>query len=68
MIVSRPSISTTGPGLRGEQAEVGEEVVLLGRFELLEAVVAAGLLEDVDGGLGGFAHAAKCRFSSRGRA
>ncbi len=31
--------------------------MLLGRFELLEAVVAAGLLEDVDGGLGGFAHA-----------
>ena len=45
-----------GAGLRGEQAEVGEEVVLLGRFELLEAVVAAGLLEDVDRGLGGFAH------------
>jgi hypothetical protein len=30
--------------------------VLLGRFELLEAVVAAGLLEDVDRSLGGFAH------------
>ena len=44
-------------GLRGEQAEVGEEVVLLRRFQLLEAVVAARLLEDVDGGLRGVAHA-----------
>ena len=34
-------------GLRGEQAEVGQEVVLFGRFELLQPVVAAGLLEDV---------------------
>ena len=49
-------------GLRGEQAEVGEEVVLLGRFQLLEAVVGARLLEDVDGGLGGLAHAPECRF------
>ena len=49
-------------GLGGEQAEVGEEVVLLGRFELLEALVAARLLEDVDGCLGGFAHARECRF------
>ena len=36
--------------------------MLLGRFELLEAVVAARLLEDVDGGLRRFAHGRECRF------
>ena len=35
--------------------------MLLGRFELLEPVVAAGLLEDVDRGLGGLAHRPECR-------
>src|SRR5260221_659536 len=48
-------------GLRGEQAEVGEEVVLLRRFELFEAIVVARLLEDVDRGLRGLAHRAECR-------
>ena len=43
-------------GLRGQQAEVGQEVVLLGGFELLEAVVTACLLEDVDRSLRGLAH------------
>ncbi len=36
--------------------------MLLGGFELLEPVVGAGLLEDVDGGLRGFAHGRECRF------
>ena len=49
-------------GLGGEQPEVGEEVVLLGRFQLLEAVVVARLLEDVDRRLRGFAHGRECRF------
>ncbi len=35
--------------------------MLLGRFELLEPVVAAGLLEDVDRGLRGLAHRPECR-------
>ena len=38
-------------GLRGEQAEVGEKVVLFRGFQLLEPVVVARLLEDVDRGL-----------------
>ena len=68
MIVSRPSISTTGPASEVEQPEVGEQVVLLGRFELLEPVVAARLLEDVDGGLGGLAHGRSVGSGSRGGA
>ena len=39
-----------------DQAEVGEEVLLARGLELLEAVVASRLLEDVDRGTG-FAHA-----------
>ena len=37
------------------------------RFELLEAVVAARLLEDVDRGLGGLAHGRECRFRPHGK-
>ena len=48
-------------GLRGEQAEVGEEVVLFGGFELLEPVVLARLGEDVDRGLDGLAHRPESR-------
>ena len=48
MIVSRPSISTTGPASEVEHAEVGEQVALLGDLEQLDAVVGARLLEHVD--------------------
>ena len=48
MIVSRPSISTTGPASEVEHPEVGQQVALLGDLEQLEAVVGARLLEDVD--------------------
>jgi hypothetical protein len=36
--------------------EVGKEVVLARRLELLRALVVAGLLEDVDWGAGGLRH------------
>ena len=49
MIRSAPSISTTGRGGRLEQAEVGQQVRLARRAQLLGALVAADLLEDVDG-------------------
>ena len=39
-----------GPGLGLEDPEIGEEVALLGGFELLGPVMGPGLLEDVDGG------------------
>jgi hypothetical protein len=55
------------PGLRLDQAEVGEEVVLLGRFELLEAVVAAGLLEYVDGGSEGHSETPRARLAAADR-
>ena len=44
---------------RGQQPEVGEQVLLLRGFELLEPVVAAGLLEDVGRGPGCLAHGSK---------
>ena len=57
------------PCLRGEEAEVGEEVVLARLLELLEPVVGAGLLEDVDGGpaagAGAIGHPKECGSSSR---
>jgi hypothetical protein len=49
------------PGLRLDQAEVGEEVALAGRLELLEALVRARFLEDVDGRADGLGHFGKCR-------
>jgi hypothetical protein len=48
-------------GLRGEDAEIGEQIALLGRLELLETVVSAGLLEDVDGRPGRVRHQGECR-------
>ena len=45
-----------GPRLGLEDAEIGEEIALLGGFELLDPVVRAGLLEDVHRGLGGVGH------------
>ena len=49
-----------GAGLGLEDPEIGEEIALLGGFELLGPVVRAGLLEDVHrglGALGGVGHA-----------
>ncbi len=45
------------PGLGLDQAEVREEVVLPRRLQLLHAVMARGLREDVDGSAGGLGHA-----------
>ena len=50
MIRSAPSISTTGRGRALEAAEVGQQVGLAGRAQLLGALVPADLGEDVDGG------------------
>ena len=50
MIRRLPSISTTGQRRALEHAEVGDEVELAGRAELLEALVFAGLGEDIDRG------------------
>ena len=44
------------PRRRGQQPKVGEQVVLLRRFELLEPIVAASLLEYVGRGPGCLAH------------
>ena len=50
MMRSLPSISTTGPGGALEHPEVGHEVVLASRLQLLQPLVAAGLFEEIDGG------------------
>ena len=47
MIRSRPSICHHRAGLAVDLAEVGQQVVLAGRLQLLQPLVGAGLLEQV---------------------
>ena len=50
MMRSAPSISTTGPARPSINAEIGEEVVVASGLQLLEPLVAARLLEEIDCG------------------